>query len=51
MHPFQFVRLNLLSSAVLQLDFARHVEHYAHLTQLPGRSQKQSKHKNKSTEP
>ena len=31
-HSFQFVRLNILSSSVLQLDFALHVEHYAHLT-------------------
>jgi hypothetical protein len=51
MNPFQFVKLNILSSPALQLDFARYVEHYAHLTQLQGRLQKQSKHKNNSTEP
>jgi len=46
-----FKGLNILSLSVLQLHFARHVEHYAHLTQLQGRLQKQSKHKNNSTEP
>jgi hypothetical protein len=50
MQPSQFVGLNILSSSVLQLDFARHVEYYAHLTQLQGRLLKQSRQKNDSTE-
>jgi hypothetical protein len=51
MLPFQFVRLNILSSSVLQLHFARRVDHYGQLTQLQGRLKKQSKHKNNNTEP